>query len=245
MNICRFTGDLLHVIAVTYFLKHLWTSKSCAGLSRGMQEMYLIVFLTRYLPTEGTIHNVYLIGFKIFFISTALAAVALMRFHPVIKTSYNAKQDSLNYWVWCVPPALLLAIASAMLWQAEEVRWTFSLWLEAFAVVPQLYMLRGSCDLSLVPDLYIDFLAKYRLAYFINWLWRSFGPAALVIPAQFEAGAVQLVLYFAFFWRLKQLRQAEDSNPVCMETPKATPLMVTEVTATELVDRDPPTVAAV
>jgi ER lumen protein retaining receptor len=49
MNIFRLAGDFTHVLSFIVLLLGLKSSRSAAGVSLKTQEMFLMVFLTRYL----------------------------------------------------------------------------------------------------------------------------------------------------------------------------------------------------
>ncbi|KAG6419999.1 hypothetical protein SASPL_116513 [Salvia splendens] len=49
MNIFRLVGDMTHLASVLVLLLKIHTIKSCAGVSLKTQELYAIVFATRYL----------------------------------------------------------------------------------------------------------------------------------------------------------------------------------------------------
>ena len=49
MNIFRFAGDMTHLLSIIALLLKINATKSCAGVSLKTQELYLLVFVTRYL----------------------------------------------------------------------------------------------------------------------------------------------------------------------------------------------------
>jgi len=49
MNLWRLLGDMSHLLSIMVLLLKIHATKSCAGVSLRTQELYAIVFLTRYL----------------------------------------------------------------------------------------------------------------------------------------------------------------------------------------------------
>lgn len=66
----------------------------------------------------------------------------------------------------------------ALCWNHEftflEVLWTFSLYLEAVAIIPQLFMLQDMGSAENITYTYLLFLGLYRLFYIINWIYRYY-----------------------------------------------------------------------
>lgn len=80
-----------------------------------------------------------------------------------------------------------------------EVLWAFSIYLEAVAILPQLFMLQRTGEAETITAHYLFALGLYRGLYIPNWIYRSMtedktdGIALL-------AGIVQTLLYADFFW---------------------------------------------
>jgi ER lumen protein retaining receptor len=54
MNIFRLAGDMTHLASCLVLLLKIVTTKSCRGVSLRTQELYLLVFVTRYLDLFTT-----------------------------------------------------------------------------------------------------------------------------------------------------------------------------------------------
>lgn len=52
--------------------------------------------------------------------------------------------------------------------------WAFSHWLEAVAILPQLFMLQRTGEAETITTHYLFALGAYRALYIPNWLWRYF-----------------------------------------------------------------------
>lgn len=77
--------------------------------------------------------------------------------------------------------------------------WTFSIYLESVAIMPQLFMLSKTGEAETITAHYLFALGSYRALYILNWMYRYyveefFDPIAIV------AGIVQTVLYADFFY---------------------------------------------
>ena len=77
--------------------------------------------------------------------------------------------------------------------------WTFSIYLESVAIMPQLFMLSKTGEAETITAHYLFALGSYRALYIFNWVYRYyveefFDPIAIV------AGIVQTVLYADFFY---------------------------------------------
>ena len=67
-------------------------TKSCAGVSLKTQELYLLVFVTRYLDLLYSFISLYNTVMKLIFLGTAFTIVWYMRFHRVVSQTYNKDQ---------------------------------------------------------------------------------------------------------------------------------------------------------
>ncbi|KAL9111556.1 MAG: hypothetical protein Q9227_004044 [Pyrenula ochraceoflavens] len=82
-----------------------------------------------------------------------------------------------------------------------EILWTFSIWLEAVAILPQLFMLQRTGEAETITTHYLFALGIYRALYIPNWIYRYLVEgAAKLSPHAVAAGILQTVLYSDFFW---------------------------------------------
>jgi ER lumen protein retaining receptor len=80
-----------------------------------------------------------------------------------------------------------------------QMLWAFSIWLEAVAILPQLFMLQRTGEAETITTHYLFALGAYRALYIPNWIYRwitegHFEPISVV------AGLVQTILYSDFFY---------------------------------------------
>ncbi|KAA8533483.1 hypothetical protein F0562_031083 [Nyssa sinensis] len=137
MNIFRLAGDMTHLLSIIVLFLKIRTMKSCAGISLKTQELYVIVFVTRYLDLFTSV---------------------------------------------------------------MEVLWSFSLYLEAVAILPQLKLLQRSKNIDNLTGNYVFLLGAYRALYLINWIYRFFTENHRTRWIPWISGLVQTALYADFFY---------------------------------------------
>ncbi|EEB96742.1 hypothetical protein MPER_04073, partial [Moniliophthora perniciosa FA553] len=82
---------------------------------------------------------------------------------------------------------------------ATEVLWSFSIFLESVAILPQLFMLQRTGEAEAITTHYLAALGVYRALYIPNWIYRYF-TEGVVDPIAVTAGIVQTGLYLDFFY---------------------------------------------
>lgn len=173
------------------------STNSCSGLSFKSQVLYLIVFVTRYLDLFWTFtDSIYNTVFKILFIGSSTYTIYLML------NDYKPTQDP-NTDTFKVEYLLgfsaLLAILFPQQYTISEILWTFSIWLESVAILPQLFMLQRTGEADTITTHYLFALGIYRALYIPNWIYRYFFEGFFhAIPVL--AGIIQTVLYSDFFY---------------------------------------------
>jgi ER lumen protein retaining receptor len=78
--------------------------------------------------------------------------------------------------------------------------WTFSLWMEAVAIIPQLVLLQRTRNVDNLTGNYVFFLGAYRGFYLINWIYRYFTEPHYRQWITWIAGIIQTALYADFFY---------------------------------------------
>ncbi|KAL1555954.1 ER lumen protein-retaining receptor A [Salvia divinorum] len=199
MNIFRFIGDMTHLISILVLLLKIYASKSCSGISLKTQELYAVVFLTRYLDLFTEFISVYNSIMKIVFIASSVAIVWYMRFHPVIRRSYDRDMDTFRHY-FLVGACFLFALLVNEKFSFEEIFWAFSIYLEAVAILPQLVLLQRSGNVDNLAGQYIFFLGVYRAFYILNWIYRYFTEDHFSRWIACVSGIVQTALYADFFY---------------------------------------------
>jgi hypothetical protein len=168
-NVFRVAGDMLHNFACVFLTTKVLSQRSVAGLSWHTVVLYALVFSTRYLDLvtmwwvpvdEGEsiwdYVSVYNTVLKLLYLSTSYTLIALFF---VFRETYDPEADQFCKMIVIVP-SLLLAIAFNYQPEWSEVLWTFSIYLEVTAMVPQLLLFRAyPC-----PRCYDFFACRTRLS---------------------------------------------------------------------------------
>ncbi|KAG6594528.1 ER lumen protein-retaining receptor A [Cucurbita moschata] len=199
MNIFRFAGDMTHLISVLVLLLKIYATKSCSGISLKTQELYALVFLTRYLDLLTDFISIYNTVMKLIFIASSLAIVWCMRVHPIVRRSYDKDLDTFRHY-FLVAASFILALLVNEKFGFQEVFWAFSIYLEAVAILPQLVLLQRSGNVDNLTGHYIFFLGAYRALYILNWIYRYFMETHFSRWIACIAGLVQTALYADFFY---------------------------------------------
>ncbi|OJJ44841.1 hypothetical protein ASPZODRAFT_153189 [Penicilliopsis zonata CBS 506.65] len=197
MNIFRLLADFSHLTSIFILIQKIKSSSSCSGLSFKSQVLYLVVFLTRYLDLFWSFtHSFYNTTFKILFIISSAYIIYLM-LHEY-KPTHDPNVDTFKIQ-YLLGISALLAVLFPSEYSVSEVLWTFSIWLEAVAILPQLFMLQRTGEADTITTHYLFALGLYRALYIPNWIYRYFAEGYFhLIPV--VAGIVQTVLYSDFFY---------------------------------------------
>ncbi|XP_074568204.1 ER lumen protein-retaining receptor A-like [Curcuma longa] len=198
MNAFRFLGDMSHLFSVVLLLLKIYATKSCSGISLKTQELFALVFLTRYLDLFIYVVSVYNTIMKLVFVASSIAIVWCMRYHPAVRRTYDKSQDVFRHYV-LVGACFLLALVFHDEFTIREVCWSFSIFLEAVAILPQLVLLQRSGNVDNLTSQYVFFLGAYRAFYILNWIYR-YATEHHISWISWICGLVQTVLYADFFY---------------------------------------------
>merc|ERR1711998_420014 len=106
-NAFRLTGDMLHLLSIVMMIFKITATKSVNGISLKTQELYLVVFVTRYLDLFTNYVSLYNTCMKIFFIGATFTVVYLMR--TAYWKTYDISHDTFRVQ-FVLGPCLLLAM---------------------------------------------------------------------------------------------------------------------------------------
>lgn len=207
LNIFRLAGDLMHLFSIIILGMKINNTRSCSGISLKSQILYFIVYISRYLDffvmlKWDLLHN-YNALMKIFFIVSQSGILYFII--KKYRASYDPRMDSFRIALLLIPSIVLSFIlvdtsqTKTSFGAIREYFWTFSLLLEAVAILPQLFMLQKTGEAESITTHYLLCLGLYRGFYLLNWIWRwiigeSIDGMALL------AGIVQTAVYSDFFW---------------------------------------------
>ncbi|XP_065209079.1 ER lumen protein-retaining receptor erd-2.1-like [Planococcus citri] len=229
-------GDYLRLIVAIVLPSVIWTSKNCAGFSGKTQLLYAISITSSYLYSSFTSYRPRSETEKkcICVLATWLT-VYLM--YKKFKDTYNRHEDSFKIKYLILPVAILAVIFNqgfslqAVKFVYSELLkfrfsyintfWSFGLFLEAVAILPQLWMFyRDKTNTEKTRSIvfyYIYAMWAYRGFYTISLTYES-GPHADGF-IDFSA-CLQFVIYLAFLFAY--MLRGLPSNDETEVTDKAT-----------------------
>ena len=173
LNFFRLAADFSHLFSFMILMYSMHKKKSASGISLVTQELYALVFICRYLDLFD-FYSVYNTVFKTVYLVCSIGIVILMRFVPPYSTTYQAdtkEQDNFSRFLLIVPCFILALVFnyereltfSPMV--IQEILWTFSIYLEAVAIFPQLMVLQRTGKVENMTSNYVFTLGIYRGAY--------------------------------------------------------------------------------
>ena len=196
MNIFRFFGDMSHILSFIILLHKIVKGKSAAGISLRTQELYAIVFCSRYIDLFWNFSSMYNWFLKVIFIGCSGAIVYFMRFGPPQRATYDPEKDAFPVQYLLGPCALLGILINQDHYSPFEMVWAFSIYLEAVAILPQLFLLQKQGEVENLTSHYVAALGAYRALYLINWIFRYFTEEDYLQRIVWVAGVVQVRLFF-------------------------------------------------
>ncbi|KAI8885091.1 ER lumen protein retaining receptor [Backusella circina FSU 941] len=196
MNIFRLVADLMHLASIFILLMKIRKTKSCKGISFKTQVLYSVVFITRYVDVFTKNISIYNTVMKVFFTASSLYILYLMRFK--YQATYDKKLDTFHV-EYLLVVSLALGLVTTYDFTIIETLWTYSIWLESIAILPQLYMLQKTGEAETITTHYLFALGAYRALYLFNWIYRYIDEGYTDWVA-WGAGLLQTALYSDFFY---------------------------------------------
>jgi ER lumen protein retaining receptor len=196
MNIFRLVGDISHLVAIIILLRKIWTSRSCAGVSLKSQILFLLVFTTRYLDLVTSFVSVYNSSMKVIYLLASGSTCFLIYFK--FRTTYDRNHDSFRF-EFLIIPCVLMALVINHEFSILEVLWTYSIYQESLAILPQLFMISKTGEAESITSHYLFALGVYRGLYIFNWIYRYYAEGFYDLIA-IVAGCLQTILYCDFFY---------------------------------------------
>ncbi|XP_078286570.1 LOW QUALITY PROTEIN: ER lumen protein-retaining receptor 3-like [Rhinoraja longicauda] len=160
------------------------------------QLLFALVFTTRYLDLFTSFISVYNTIMKVIFLLSAYITIYMI--YMKYSSTFDRDNDTFRVEFILVPVAGLSFLVNHDM-APLEVFWTFSIYLESVAILPQLFMITKTGAAETITSHYLFFLGVYRALYLANWIWRYqtegfFDQIAVV------SGAVQTIFYCDFFY---------------------------------------------
>mmetsp|Transcript_256 Transcript_256/g.822 ORF Transcript_256/g.822 Transcript_256/m.822 type:complete len:216 (+) Transcript_256:216-863(+) len=199
MNIFRLAGDMTHLLSIVVLLLKIYATKNCSGVSLRAQEMYALVFVTRYLDLFFSYISLYNTVMKLIFISSTFTIIYYMRKHKVVSQTYDKEHDTFRV-AFLIGPCAVLALLINHEFSFTELLWTFSIYLEAVAILPQLVLLMRTKNVDTLTGNYVFLLGGYRALYLVNWVYRYMTEPGYRQWIVWVSGVVQTAIYSDFFY---------------------------------------------
>jgi ER lumen protein retaining receptor len=195
-------------MGILSLLFYLLRSKSGAGISGKTQILYGIVFTTRYLDLVTNFISVYNSLFKVIFIGATYFTLYLIY---IKYGSTHDKNDSSFRVDFVLIVSALLALVFNHEFTSLEVLWTFSVYLESLAILPQLFLVSKSREAKPIIMYYLFCLSAYRSLYICNWIYR-FNYEGFYDLIAIISGIVQGVLCWTALALIYTIRARNDDH---------------------------------
>jgi ER lumen protein retaining receptor len=104
------------IFSLTLGASYLYT-----GVSLKTQELYALVFAARYLDIFTNYISLYNTVMKLIFLGSSFSIVWYMRYHKIVRRSYDKDQDTFRHY-FLVLPCLVLALLINEKFTFKEVR---------------------------------------------------------------------------------------------------------------------------
>lgn len=143
---------------------------------------------------------------KVLYIASTASIVYTIKFQEPIKSTYDKAQDTFLHWKFAVAPCAVLGLLTHLISAKHalspiELLWTFSIYLEAVAILPQLITLQRYREVENLTGNYIFFMGAYRALYIVNWIYRSHTEKNYRHHyVVYVCGVLQTLLYVDFFY---------------------------------------------
>jgi ER lumen protein retaining receptor len=166
--------------------------------------LYAIVFITRYLDLAWNFSSLYNYIFKVLFITLSVSIVYVMKYEKPYCRTYEPVHDDFNIFFLIIPCFALACFINEYL-SVTEVLWTFSIYLEAVAILPQLIVIHRAAKetggfVDALNSHYVFALGGYRALYLLNWVYRLLTEPGYTNWIVWVAGLVQTAIYCDFFY---------------------------------------------
>lgn len=184
---------LWYLIQITSSL-HVCVHHKIFGYSLSSQCVDNILTCPDIFSTD----SLYNLFFKILFLGSQGYIIYLMT--NAYKPTNDPNVDTFKVQ-YLLAGAAALAIIFPYKYIPSEILWAFSIWLEAVAILPQLFMLQRTGEAETITTHYLFALGAYRALYIPNWIYRYFAePNHKVDYIAITAGIIQTILYSDFFY---------------------------------------------
>lgn len=129
----------------------------------------MTVFVARYLDLFYEWVSLYNFFMKVFFIASSVYILYLIKFR--FRPTQDPSIDTFRV-EYLLGPSVLLSLIFNYHFSFTEILWSFSIFLESVAILPQLFMLQRTGEAETITTHYLAALGAYRALYIPNWIYR-------------------------------------------------------------------------
>jgi ER lumen protein retaining receptor len=155
--------------------------------------------MTRYLDLFYSYVSLYNSVMKIIYLISSATIVYMMRQDKVVSQTYDKERDTFRV-MFLIAPCMVLAVLIHYSARITELLWTFSIYLEALAILPQLVLMQRTQNIDNLTGNYVFLLGMYRGLYILNWVYRYFSEPGYRQWLVWTSGVLQTALYADFFY---------------------------------------------
>nr|XP_008509243.1 PREDICTED: ER lumen protein-retaining receptor 3 [Equus przewalskii] len=166
------------------------------GISGKSQILFALVFTTRYLDLFTNFISIYNTVMKVVFLLCAYVTVYMI--YGKFRKTFDSENDTFRLEFLLVP-VIGLSFLENYNFTPLEILWTFSIYLESVAILPQLFMISKTGEAETITTHYLFFLGLYRALYLANWI-RRYQTENFYDQIAVVSGVVQTIFYCDFFY---------------------------------------------
>ncbi|XP_008206083.2 ER lumen protein-retaining receptor 3 [Nasonia vitripennis] len=163
-------GVLLQLIAMVMLLLKIVSTQDCTGLSGKAQILYALVFTTKFLDLPNDLKtSPPSFVLKVAYLFIAYLTVLSIHF---IGTKHSDREHDIFRIDLLMGTCTLLALLSTHRnWTILPILWHFGVFLEAFALFPQIHLTAKTRYVGSSLLFYVGMIGCYRAFHIVHWLY--------------------------------------------------------------------------
>ena len=110
MDATSVAAGVCHAVSRKLLLWHLLWHKSCRGVSLITQELFLVVYVARYIDLLYLFESFGAEIVKIAHLAVAIAIVLIMRYYEPVLGTYDVELDTVPRAAMLIPPLVLAVV---------------------------------------------------------------------------------------------------------------------------------------
>ncbi|CAD8048283.1 unnamed protein product [Paramecium sonneborni] len=198
MNKFLILAELIHFLSFVLLYYKIKKTRSCLGISYKTQEIYLLVFLTRFCDLNIHFEIIDYV-LRIFYLTFTALLIYTIRFQKPFSLTYQKEQDYSQFYNYIYPTAIVLTLIFHTGTSLTQICQSFSIWLEALAILPQMNLMQKIQDVENLAGYYVLCLGVYRGLYVISWYCRVFH-AGWWCSTTIFGGTLAVIIYSDFVY---------------------------------------------